>query len=139
MKALNSRYGPEAVLRRVTLPLGHVRLAHQVNIDTCNAKDYTCPMISVRRLVWDPGNVSHIGRRGVTPNEVEEVCHGDHVVRQGYEGRIILIGLTKGGRALAIVLEPDLDEPGAFYPVTGRPASRAERRRYLDAKGGEKT
>jgi uncharacterized DUF497 family protein len=96
-------------------------------------------MISIRRLVWDPGNVAHIARHGVVPTEVEEVCHGDHVVRQGYEGRVILVGPTKAGRSLAIVLEPEPDEPGAYYPVTARPASRKERRRYLDEKEGKRS
>jgi uncharacterized DUF497 family protein len=92
-------------------------------------------MLLIRRLIWDPGNVGHIARHQVTPEEVEEVCHGDPILRQAYGGRIMLIGLTSAGRFVAVVLDPAGDD--AYYPVTARPASRKERRLYRDEKGGE--
>ena len=34
-------------------------------------------MIVIRRLIWDSWNITHIARHDVTPDEVEDVCHGD--------------------------------------------------------------
>jgi hypothetical protein len=94
-------------------------------------------MTYVRRLIWDPWNVGHILRHEVSPEEVEEVCHSDHIIRETYKGRLILIGPTVAGRLLAVVLAPE--GGGAYYPVTARPASRKERRKYGEEKGGEMT
>lgn len=88
------------------------------------------------RLSWNPGAIAHIWRHRVVPAEVEDVCAGDAIRRQGRDGRIILVGPTTAGRMLAVVLELQTD--GTYYPVTARPADRQERRRYLtdlDEKG----
>src|SRR5438094_753078 len=74
------------------------------------------PMIVVRRLVWETGNELHIARHGVTRDEVEEVCHGDYIVAEGYSGRIMVVGPTHGGRTLAVVLAPR--GRGTYFPVT---------------------
>ena len=74
--------------------------------------------------------MAHIARHPVTSDEVEEVCHGEHIVRQSYSDRLMLIGPAISGRMLAIVLEPG--EEGVYYPVTARPASRKERRLYRE-------
>ncbi len=94
-------------------------------------------MSFVRHLVWDDWNVEHVGRHSVKPEEVEEVCHGDHIVRETYGDRLVLIGPTHAGRMVAAVLEPEPDEEAIYYPVTARPASRRERRLYREEKGGE--
>jgi uncharacterized protein len=91
--------------------------------------------VEVRRLRWDPGNVAHIARHGVTPEEVEQVCHAEHAQREAYGGRIMLIGPTVAGRLLSVVLEPE--GAGDYYPVTARPASRKERRIYPAETIGE--
>lgn len=96
-------------------------------------------MLYVRGLVWDPANVAHIARHGITQLEVEEVCHGRHAVRQSYLQRIMLIGPTKSGRMIVIVLAPKDD--GVYYTVTARPASRRERTLYaqeVKARGDQK-
>jgi uncharacterized DUF497 family protein len=92
-------------------------------------------MIVIRRLVWDEWNVAHIARHRVTPDEAEEVCHGNFVLLQGQKGRLIIIGPTQRGRLLAVVLNPEGDE-GIYYPVTARPAATKERRLYRQQKGG---
>lgn len=92
-------------------------------------------MLTVNRLVWDSWNVTHIARHAVTPEEVEEVCHGDHVLGQAYGGRLMLIGSTTGGRILAVILNPQA-EPAVYYPITARDADRKERRLYRAEKGG---
>jgi hypothetical protein len=94
-------------------------------------------MVEIRRLIWDPLNVEHIGRHRVSPREVEEVCHVDPLVQQGKLGRIAIVGPTAAGRVLVAVLDPQAD--GAFYVVTARPASRKDRALYWQEKGGEST
>ena len=85
-------------------------------------------MAFVRRLRWDAWNVDHIARHDVTPEEVEEVCHGQPMTSETYKERLRLIGPTSAGRMLTVILAPELQ--GAYYPITARPASRNERRRY---------
>jgi uncharacterized DUF497 family protein len=99
-------------------------------------------MVTVRRLIWDPGNVAHIARHDVTPEEVTDLCRGDFLTRDAHHGRIIVFGPTSRGRMLAAILDPE-PEQGAYYPVSARPASRQERKRYQEAdqeaKRGEQT
>jgi len=90
-------------------------------------------MLTVRRLVWDGWNVAHIARQAVTPDEVEEVCHGDPEMLSGHSGRILSVGPTAGGRVLTVVLAPQ--GRGVYYPVTARPASRKERVYHAVQKG----
>lgn len=92
-------------------------------------------MMHVRRLTWDPGIVAHIARHNVAPDEVEQVCHGDPLVEQGYAGRLRLIGPTADGRVLAVILEPRVG--GTYRPVTARPASREERTAFRDRERGD--
>ena len=93
-----------------------------------------CATALAAHMMCCGGDVAHIARHHVTPDEVEEVCHGHPEGLQGHKGRILLIGLTQSGRVLAVVLEPE--EGGAHYPVTARPASRKEQRYYQQQKGG---
>ena len=92
-------------------------------------------MLFVRLLLWDDWNVVHIARHEVTPDEVEQVCHGNHAIREGYRSRVILLGPTQNERMLAVILEPHEDD--VYYPVTARPASRRERAIYNREREGE--
>lgn len=92
-------------------------------------------MVYVRRLVWDAWNVDHIARHGVAPEEVEEVCHRETMTSETYNGRLRLLGTSFAGRMLTIILAPQGDD--IYYPVTARPASRRERRRYEQEMGGQ--
>ena len=94
-------------------------------------------MIHLRRLRWDDWNVGHIARHAVTPEEVEEVCHGSFILLRGQKGRSVIVGPTRHGRLLAVVLAPEPDEEDVYYPVTARPAARKERQLYQARKGGE--
>ncbi len=93
-------------------------------------------MVYISRLRWDDWNRAHIARHDVTRDEAEEVCHGPYIDGEANKGRIILIGPTATGRMLAVILDPE-PEPGVYYPVSARPASRKERRQYQEAKGCE--
>lgn len=91
-------------------------------------------MLFIRRLIWDAWNVGHITRHKVSPEEVEDVCHGESVTSQTYKGRLRVVGPTAGGRMLTVILAP-LNR-GVSYPVTARPASAKERERYNESKRG---
>lgn len=93
-------------------------------------------MLTIRRLIWDPGNVAHIDRHSVTPDEVEQVCHGHPVTSVTHHDRLRVVGPTQAGRMLTVILDPE-PEPDVYYPVTARPASRQECRRYQEVQGGE--
>jgi uncharacterized DUF497 family protein len=90
-------------------------------------------MLSVRRLIWDAWNVAHIARHRCVPEEVEEVCHSNPVTNETYKGRIRVVGLTRSGRLLTVILAPTPDA-GVYYPVTARPADRKERRHYREER-----
>ncbi len=94
-------------------------------------------MLVIRRLVWDPWNVAHIARHGVTPEEVEEVCHGEPVVQVGKKGRSLVFGPTLSSRMLTVVLDSESLPRGMYYPVTARPCSRREQAIYASERGGE--
>ena len=85
--------------------------------------------------MWDAWNVPHIARHEVTPEEVEEVCHGSPMTSATYEGRLRVVGPTDAGRMLTVILAPQ--GRGVYYPVTARPASRKERQVYKEQQGGE--
>ena len=91
-------------------------------------------MTVVQRLLWDSWNVAHIARHDVTPDQVEEICHQDAVTSETYGGRIRMIGQTRG-RILTGILAPQAEE-GVYYVVTARTASKKERQRFRDQKGG---
>ena len=95
-------------------------------------------MLCIKRLIWDKGNVAHIARHRITPNEVEQVCHSKkHIVRESYGGRLMLIGQTRAKRMLAVIIAPHGEE--IYYVVTARPADNKERRIYQGKKGGRAT
>lgn len=92
-------------------------------------------MVYIRRLVWEngpDGNIEHIARHHVTPEEVEEVCHGQFIVGEAYGGRFLIIGPTLSGRMLGIILGPIRRKKGIYYTVTARPAKKKEIQRYDD-------
>lgn len=89
-------------------------------------------MLYIGKLVWDVWNVAHIARHSVTPDEVEEVCHGDFVVQLGKKGRSLVFGPLKSGKMITVVIDP-LGR-GIYYPVTARSASRRERLIYKQEK-----
>ena len=88
--------------------------------------------MKIRELVWPEERVEHIARHGLTPLEVEEVCFGRPLVQRarskGENPVYYVLGQTGVGDYLfcVIIQFPD----GKGYPVTARPMTRAEKRRY---------
>ena len=88
--------------------------------------------VAIHEIIWPRDRVEHIARHSVTPDEVEEVCFGTSLVLRGRtEGRnpvYHVLGQTTSGRHLLCIM---IQFPnGRAYPVTARPMTDRERRRY---------
>ena len=92
--------------------------------------------MKIRQFIWPNDRVDHIARHGVTPDEFEEACFGRAFVQRGMsEGAspvYYVLGQTNAGRYLfcVVIQFPD----GKGYPVTARPMTDKEKRRYLQWK-----
>jgi len=86
----------------------------------------------IQESIWPHDRVEHIARHGLRPHEVEEVCFGGPLVLRGKtEGAnpvYFVLGQTDAGRYLfcVVVQFPD----GKGYPVTARPMTDNEQRRF---------
>jgi len=85
---------------------------------------------------WDKGNIQHIARHGVTPDEVEQVLWNDPLDIDfnaiGGEERWTSIGHTNLLRVLLVVWSM---RDASVRPITALEASKVARREYLRAKG----
>jgi uncharacterized DUF497 family protein len=92
--------------------------------------------MTIEELLWPEERVEHIARHGVRPDEVEQVCFGKSLVlRAKAEGKnpvYYVLGQTDTGRYLlcVVIRFPD----GKGYPVTARPMTAKEKRRYRNWK-----
>lgn len=94
-------------------------------------------IIIIKKLIWDEWNVAHITRHNVLSEEVEDVCRGEYVSYESYDGRFEVIGKTQQGRILLIVLDPEPTK-GEYYVVTAHTANKKDRAIYENEKGGGK-
>lgn len=92
--------------------------------------------MKIREFVWSVERIDHIAGHGITPKEFEEVCFGRPLVlRAKSEGQnpvYYVLGQTDAGRYLfcVVIHFPD----GKGYPVTARPMTDRETRRYTQWK-----
>lgn len=92
--------------------------------------------MKIHRLIWPEERIDHIARHGVTPEEVEEVCFDRPLVlrakAEGANPVYHVLGQTAAGRYLfcVVIQFPD----GNGYPVTARPMTDKEKRRYRQWK-----
>ena len=90
----------------------------------------------IHEFVWPQERIDHIAEHGVTPEEVEEVCFGKPLVlRAKSEGEnpvYYILGQTAAGRYLfcVVIRFPE----GISYPVSARPMTAKEKRRYREWK-----
>jgi uncharacterized DUF497 family protein len=90
--------------------------------------------VRISEIVWTDGDVEHIARHGVDPDEVEQAIASDPVWRRGRRhletGRqsLYALGRTDAGRYLFVVLSPL--GPGRARCVTAREMDDATRRYY---------
>jgi uncharacterized DUF497 family protein len=86
----------------------------------------------ISEIVWPDDRVEHIARHGISPDEFEDVCFGHALVLRGRsEGRnpvYHVLGQTGSERYLLCVVIHFPDGKG--YPVTARPMTAKEKRRY---------
>lgn len=88
--------------------------------------------MTIKRLIWDGWNITHIARHHVKPEEVEQTCKSKNLFTKGKGGLYKLVGQTDDGRYLTILLAPR--PAGSFYPVTARDADDKEKRRFKNEK-----
>lgn len=84
--------------------------------------------VGIRELLIDNDRDDHIARHGVVVGEVQDVVFGRHMSERTREGRLLLVGQTRGGRYLTIVVAPR--DSGAYRLVTARNSTAQERSRY---------
>jgi hypothetical protein len=88
--------------------------------------------MKIDRLIWTQDRLDHIANHGVRPEEVEEVCFGHAFVQRakslGKNPVYYVLGRTEAGRYLfcVVIQFPD----GKGFPVTARPMTRKEQRRF---------
>jgi uncharacterized DUF497 family protein len=87
----------------------------------------------INELLWPRDRIEHIAKHAVRPDEVEEVCFGKSLVlrtkSQGENPVYSILGRTEAGRYLLVVVIQFPDGKG--YPVTARPMTDKEKRRFL--------
>ena len=88
--------------------------------------------MEIDQLIWPGDRVEHVEKHGVRPEEVAEVCFGHALVQRAKsEGRnpvYYVLGQTGARRYLFCVV---IQLPGGKgYPVTARPMTRKEQRRF---------
>ncbi len=86
-------------------------------------------------IIWDDeddpaGNIQHIARHGLVPDEVEQVLRNPRnrtTVSQSSD-RPITFGLTKTGKFIAVSWDLIEQDPRTVYPVTAYPAPPPRRK-----------
>jgi uncharacterized protein len=92
--------------------------------------------MTIDEFVWPEERIEHIARHGVAPDEVEQVCFGQPLVRrtksEGQNPVYYVLGQTDAGRYLfcVVIRFPD----GRGYPVTAREMTEKEKRRFRNWK-----
>lgn len=84
-------------------------------------------------FIWDEGNEEELHRHGISPVEVEQVFEGNSVWapnKKGMSGDWKMVGVTKGGRVLTIILAWEEQEL-RIRAITGWDTTKGERANYL--------
>jgi uncharacterized protein len=88
----------------------------------------------IENLIWEgDGNVLHIARHNVTPEEVEEVCFGTYIYRREFPQKYVLSGQSSSGRYLNVVIERI--GKGSYRPVTAFEMNEGDKRTYRKRMG----
>jgi uncharacterized DUF497 family protein len=88
--------------------------------------------MKIHELIWPEDRIDHIALHKVTPEEVEEVCFSRPLIQrakaEGQNPVYYVLGQTAAGRYLfcVVIQFPD----GKGYPVTARPMTPKEKRRF---------
>lgn len=84
--------------------------------------------MQIAGIEWDDWNIEHINRHSVTPQEVEEACYNQPIIRRTKDGLYLVYGQTDAGRYLFIVAR--YKPKGIVYVITARPMTNNEQRYY---------
>ena len=82
---------------------------------------------------WDDVNIEHIAGHGVIPQEVEEACFNEPLVRKIRKNRYIVYGRNDSGRYLFIVTI--YKGKGVVRVITARDMTDSEHRLYNRKRG----
>jgi hypothetical protein len=92
--------------------------------------------VEIHEFIWPQDRVDHIARHSIRPEEVEEACFGRALVQRakssGKNPVYYVLGQTASGRHLfcVVIQFPD----GKGFPVTARPVTHKEKRRFNEWK-----
>jgi uncharacterized DUF497 family protein len=90
----------------------------------------------ITEFLWPEDRVDHISRHGVSPEDFEEVCFGSPLVlrarSEGPNPVYHVLGETHSQKHLLCIAIQFPDGKG--YPVTARPMTDREKRRYQQWK-----
>ena len=93
-------------------------------------------MVLVAVLLFSETTLAKLASHAIiTPEEVRQVNDGDRSIvirnpRPRFEGSVLMIGPTHGGRILTVVLDPEPIDSGAWHVRTAWEASPAQVSRY---------
>lgn len=92
--------------------------------------------MKIRKIIWSEDRIEHIARHGVTPEEFEEIVFGSAFTQraksEGDNPVYYVRGQTEFGKHLVCVVIHFPDGNG--YPITARPMTEQEKRRYRQWK-----
>lgn len=84
--------------------------------------------MKINDFIWDDGNIDHIARHGVTPDEAEEVFVNRPKFFKSRQERYAALGKSSQGRYLFVVFL--YQGKGCARVVTARNMTKTERRLY---------
>lgn len=76
--------------------------------------------MEIESFEWDQANIDHVGRRGITEEQVEAVVDGRYLMvvnKRSGSGDYRLIGRDPSGRFLTVVIAAT-SSPSRWRPVT---------------------
>ena len=86
--------------------------------------------IKLSELQWDTFNTIHIVKHNVSKLEVIQACNNKIYTDKTYGDRYLLVGMTKSGRYISVVLASF--GINKYYVVTARDSSKGERKKAHD-------
>lgn len=69
------------------------------------------------KLVWDEWNIKHLKKHQVGREEIEQVYTSKTIKSQTYLNRILILGKTKKGRLLTIVISQGKQKEQYIIPA----------------------
>ncbi len=97
--------------------------------------------VEIEELIVEEDRPEHIAKHKITIKEVFEVIAGDYLILKGKSDKSLLVGKTKKGRLITVVVGPRSGK-NRYGLVTARHTKKKEELLYMENlenfKGGEK-